>query len=495
MPIFQDANGLAVKFFIQKDLLQQAQAELCETITSLGGRVEVKVPRQGYILVQPGTPEEERLRLCWTSPDRPERHFVPYTYVDACKIAGMLLKQIFVENGIPIKMHIHPSIANVNARNALSHRIMHSGGDPTASAQSARVILADPNTEVFQHLVKTYQGVPNKYIESYLWVKKCIERGQIVYTPLVYKNPGGRRPGEERTQFTEEDEQNLCNWIAAKIPYKETGGRTGNRLYQQLCELSGDPDYAWVSRHTWQSWRERYKKNAARLDVLIAEIVEQKKPVHGEKGQYGYVRMAEEKPKRQRKKKEVELGLQDNYAMVERLIENPSHPLQGMGSIPLHGHEHFQMVAGLHQTSNGLYARALMPGPSDQNRRPILVERAEEELDDGEEETEWAVRIGNASPPEWGKRKAAEEPDEQPENKKSRNDAIPLGQQAPFSTQAIVAIANIHLIESIRGIANDYRFTVEEVQEFYDKCGDVDRTRTRFQKMRELLQENFGHDK
>jgi hypothetical protein len=77
------------------------------------------------------------------------------------------------------------------------HCGQHSGGDPTASAQSARVILADPNTEVFQHLVKTYQGVPNKYIESYLWVKKCIEKGQVVYTPLVYKNPGGRRPGEE----------------------------------------------------------------------------------------------------------------------------------------------------------------------------------------------------------------------------------------------------------------------------------------------------------
>jgi len=91
---------------------------------SLGGRVESKVPRQGYILVQPGTNEEERLRLCWTSADRPDRHFVPYTYVDACKIAGMLLKQIFVENGMPIGMHIHPSIANVNARSALSSRIM-----------------------------------------------------------------------------------------------------------------------------------------------------------------------------------------------------------------------------------------------------------------------------------------------------------------------------------------------------------------------------------
>lgn len=73
----------------------------------------------------------------------------------------------------------------------------HSGGDPHASAQSARVILADPNTEMFHHLIKVYQGMPDKYVESFLWVKKCIEKGAVVYTPLVYKNPGGRRPGEE----------------------------------------------------------------------------------------------------------------------------------------------------------------------------------------------------------------------------------------------------------------------------------------------------------
>ena len=78
------------------------------------------MPRQGYILVQPGTAEEERLRQCWTSPDRPERHFVPYSYIQACQIAGMLLKQIFLENGAPIAMHIHPSIANVNARTTLA---------------------------------------------------------------------------------------------------------------------------------------------------------------------------------------------------------------------------------------------------------------------------------------------------------------------------------------------------------------------------------------
>jgi len=63
------------------------------------------------------------------------------------------------------------------------------------------VILADPNTEIFQHLVKNYQGVPGKYVESYLWVKKCVEKGVVVYTPLVYKNPGGRRPGEECVEY------------------------------------------------------------------------------------------------------------------------------------------------------------------------------------------------------------------------------------------------------------------------------------------------------
>lgn len=76
-------------------------------------------------------------------------------------------------------------------------RFQHSGGDPHASALSARVILADPNTELFQHLVKVNQNVSDKYIESYLWVKKCVEKGVVTYTPVVYRNPGGRRAGEE----------------------------------------------------------------------------------------------------------------------------------------------------------------------------------------------------------------------------------------------------------------------------------------------------------
>ncbi|KAA1471562.1 hypothetical protein DENSPDRAFT_837586 [Dentipellis sp. KUC8613] len=509
MPIFQDTNGMAVKFFIQKDLSTEVQAELCETITSLGGRVESKVPRQGFILIQPGSPEAERLRLCWTSGDRPDRHFVPYSYVEACKIAGMLLKQIFLDRGEPIKFHIDSSIANINARAALSARIMHSGGDPTASPQSAKVILADPNTDIFQHLVKNYQGVPDKYVESYLWVKKCVEKGALVFTPLVYKNPGGRRAGEERTQFTEDDEERLCNWIAAKIPYKETGGRTGNRLYQQLIEMQNDPEYAWVRRHTWQSWRERYKKNSTRLDIMINAIVEQKKPTLGEKGQYGYVRKPEEKPKRSRKRKtnDANAGAGPSDEDLAHLappvhsaipVHMNGHELQHGGLPPLapipagmyappphhmHPHPHGMPMGHMPAPGGGPLDG---PGPPPPGMMLLRKSPVEEELELEDDEIDWEVRVGDDPPPVWGKRKVCEEHSSNDANKRARTT------EAQFPPMSGVPRPNgtptLHVVDqAIQDIAREFRFTVAEVQEYYDQCGAMDRTRARFKKMRDAL--------
>ncbi|GJE86005.1 hypothetical protein PsYK624_020850 [Phanerochaete sordida] len=470
MPIFQDENGMAIKFFVQKDIPHDIQTEVCETIAALGGRVESKVPRAGFILVQPGTPEEERLRLCWNSPDRPERYFVPYTFIEACKVQGMLLRQIFIHEGQPIRMHIDSSIANVNVRAALSLRILHSGGDPSASPQSARVILADPNTEVFQHLVKTYQNEPDKYVESYLWVKKCIEKGSVSYTPVVYKNPGGRRPGEERTHFTEEDEAHLCNWIAMKIPFKETGGRTGNRLYQQLCDMAGDPDYTWVSRHTWQSWRERYKKNAARLDVKIAEIVERNKPVMGEKGQYGYVRKPEEKAKRSKRKgRDGEAGPSaeelDFITAPPVLAPVPGQQPIAAGGMPAPGS--FGPV--LYDPRLGPPPTYPPPPPSHIPPPEVVAARqhAPEEEDD---DHEWRNRDGQGPPPQLARR--AEE-EEEPPKKKLRSSSDDQSH---------------HVASVVLDIADEYLFTVKEVRAFYDKSGgDVERTRSRFRRFRELL--------
>jgi hypothetical protein len=258
-----------------------------------------------------------------------------------------------------------------------------------------------------------------------------------------------------------------------------TAVRNGDYLYCHLkCSSSRnqgtDPEYAWVSRHTWQSWRERYKKNAVRLDTMIAQIVGQKKPVRGEQGQYGYVRKDEGKPKRPKKtRKPAEQHLHQQEMIIGGINGNISALpviLDASGDGP-------------EPSASGVFIR----------NSP-----AEEEMEDGED-GEWAVRIGHESPPIWGKRKASEESDTQNPLKRLKSKCVVMAAMNTLShgsssdandanSIGIVLDAGIHLIDrTLQEIATEYRFTLEEVKEFYDQCGEMERTRTRFQKMRQIL--------
>lgn len=172
-----------------------------------------------------------------------------------------------------------------------------------------------------------------------------------------------------------------------------------------------DPEYAWVSRHTWQSWRERYKKNATRLDLLIAEIVTRKKPVQGEKGQYGYVRQAEEKPKRSRKKRAKNAERQpidvDQYAACEGLAGMPTMATAGLSD----------ELPGSHDVRS-TFPSTFASTSTSLDRQEARKSPAEEEMED--EESEWAVRVGDAQPPAWGKRRASDEIKSGNGNKRAR---------------------------------------------------------------------------
>ena len=173
----------------------------------------------------------------------------------------------------------------------------------------------------------------------------------------------------------------------------------------------GEPEYAWVSRHTWQSWRERYKKNAERLDKVIGRIVEQKMPQRGEKGQYGYVRQPEERTRKVRKKKSKAIDQPSTPDECSNEIVNMLggashlHPAMdpGMGVRPLH-------IASLQQlaTTGNPYPGVIAPPPGPTGN-PDAGSTEEELEDDG---TDWAVRIGDAPPPMWGKRTSPDERDE-----------------------------------------------------------------------------------
>ena len=61
------------------------------------------------------------------------------------------------------------------------------------------------------------------------------------------------------------------------------------------------------------------------------------------------------------------------------------------------------------------------------------------------------------------------------------------------SAMSSKSIAPLHVVDQVVfDIARRFRFTTEEVKEYYDKCGEMERTRTRFQQMRQLLQDKFG---
>ncbi|KAH8120088.1 hypothetical protein DFH11DRAFT_32037 [Phellopilus nigrolimitatus] len=476
--IFNDGEQ-PVKFFVQRDLPEDVLKPLEGTIEEEGGRLEERVPIRGYIVIQPGTAEAERLCATWQVEERPHRYFVPYTWVEACKQKGRLIRQIFVDNAFPVKIHIHKTIANVKIREEVADTISIHGGNPDVSEEEATVILASSQVESYRDLRKEHQGSSDTFVENLKWLETCVKQEHYYHSPNQVKNPGGRRPGDERTAFTEEDEANLCNWIAAVIPYKESGGRTGNKIYQDLIAKANMPGFEWVERHTWQSWRERYKKNAGRLDQHIAAVVLLNQNGNGgapSKAQFGYFRLTEGKnvPLRRPRRKKNKDGVLEDLDQASQFVEGSEASVSGAPDFEI-------------------------------------------------QEGEWNIREGTDPPPNWGKRPASDGVDAdvrdykrsktvdsdgayrtfmltptvnfntRPGSRVMRHDSAEAGPSYTTTTEfaadfGVQGPAAMHPVDhDILAIAQEYQFTAIEVRDYYDRTRDMVATRQRFERMRVFM--------
>jgi hypothetical protein len=81
------------------------------------------------------------------------------------------------------------------SNSSITNQFQHSGGDPNATIEKAAVVLVDHDTDQFTELRNRYHG--EKHIESYLWVKKCVEQECTNYSLNIARTATGRRPGEE----------------------------------------------------------------------------------------------------------------------------------------------------------------------------------------------------------------------------------------------------------------------------------------------------------
>ena len=109
-----------------------------------------------------------------------------------------------------------------------------------------------------------------------------------------------------RTEFTKDDDEHLCHYIAEVLPDEGEAGRTGHFIYADLTrrvgifysefsdthpfQADGFGQNKWASRHPKDGWRERYRKNRDRMDKRIAQIVEKNPPPPDGKGRYRYRR-------------------------------------------------------------------------------------------------------------------------------------------------------------------------------------------------------------
>ncbi len=122
---------------------------------------------------------------------------------------------------------------------------------------------------------------------------------------------------------------------------------------------------------------------------MIAAIVAETKPTLGEKGQYGYVRQPERRKRARKgvpKDEEFDEDMVDQKPLSAKIETIPdSQPIPGPSNIGF-------PPAGPTQGGPGIMS-AVRGGP------------IEEELDDTE--SDWAIRVGNAPPPGWAKRRAS----------------------------------------------------------------------------------------
>ncbi|CEL55805.1 hypothetical protein RSOLAG1IB_01817 [Rhizoctonia solani AG-1 IB] len=257
-------------------------ADLRGQITEYGGEVVEERPIEGYCLVDPRT-EEGELELATRSTRT--RQVVSFLFIEESIKRGSLVplleSLLFVKEDRPVKFHLHESLDEDEIED-LSHEILLRGGNPDVGISDTQVVIHSKEFRDQPVALKTWRQI--ELFETSNWLKSCIERkrftvtgagGRLTVRPAPRPKPGpqpGRKPGAPRTEFTDHDDQCLIAWMAYKFG-KNQAGRQGNRPYQVLV-LEADQLW-WTQRHTWHSWRERYKTKRAHFDPLIIRAVDE----------------------------------------------------------------------------------------------------------------------------------------------------------------------------------------------------------------------------
>ncbi|KAI8974201.1 hypothetical protein BD414DRAFT_580896 [Trametes punicea] len=109
----------------------------------------------------------------------------------------------------------------------------------------------------------SFDRLINKYVKKY--------HTNAVHSASDFpaSQPSVRSDAEGRVQYSREDDERLVEYLALHRDPEE--GLLGKKLWQSLEDKAdGMP---WVKRHSWQSWRERYKKNQDYFNWAVSQYL------------------------------------------------------------------------------------------------------------------------------------------------------------------------------------------------------------------------------
>jgi len=95
----------------------------------------------------------------------------------------------------------------------------------------------------------------NIWVEPVTFVRKCIKYGLVAHRLRRKEGMGGRigryvsfclfcicsKICRLRNEFTAEDEEHLCKYLAIRIPDKSAGGRLGKVVYLEMESMVSGP--------------------------------------------------------------------------------------------------------------------------------------------------------------------------------------------------------------------------------------------------------------
>ncbi|WVW80276.1 hypothetical protein I302_102254 [Kwoniella bestiolae CBS 10118] len=292
---------------------------LSERIIELGGTTTSQREGSTILLANPSHPSYKQeldhiTYLRRTYPDIPQPNIQPYHWIANIYHSKRLLpieqlpiiSPLFVyptklDNNRPIKVWVSVNVSREEgespeqARDALLGKLECAGAIGVVKRATADLLVVDESSAFAKKVYeerKRYGRDWQKIVERD-WVDTCLRNRRLEWKiqdkkkgekesdeesfvedeTAQMKRDGGKGPGRPaggpRNEYTPQDDDFLCRYLAAHHP---TGSWGSRKTYENLFASVGQ--YPIAERHSGQSWHERFKKNHVQFEKRVRYYVQ-----------------------------------------------------------------------------------------------------------------------------------------------------------------------------------------------------------------------------